>query len=525
MNNNVCNQTMYGSIPPCKMENTNCVIYYVVAKSSIRFCRIFEGKMVSYDTDSDRTSSTRKRTKKLYDAHCRQYRSRKIDRKAWNKLVLASTLCFIFMVGEGLGGYLSQSLAIATDAAHLLADFTSYVVSLMALWLSTRSASKQMPWGWHNAEVMGALISILLIWVVTGELVFLAIMRLIRREFEIDAKIMLITSLCGVLVNFIIGFTLRGHGHSHDVQDVVGGENINVRAAFIHVIGDILQSIGVCIAAIVIYVRPEWNIIDPICTFVFSALVLMTTFNILKDSMVKLSQPVPKEIDYNLVMADFVNIDGIEMVYNLKIWTLNGDKIALAAYVIIGPNVKPHTILAAVSRKIRQKHSFFEMTLRIEQRTSSASPSMKSLIDKGRIAKNDVDDLKASAKSKLSDEQLALFLMSRDNDQARARSAMVKYFKIRKMLPEVFADRNINNERLQSQLRVIRFFCVSPRRTPDNCSVVFIKLKDTDYRKVCFESCMKIIGMGLDAISYFDPPEGIVTIFDFQGVRTPRQCT
>lgn len=101
------------------------------------------------------------------------------------------------------GGYLSSSLAIATDAAHLLTDFASFMISLFALWVASRPPTRVMSFGWHRAEVLGALTSVLMIWVVTGILVYLAVQRVITRDFEIESTSMLITSGVGVAVNLV----------------------------------------------------------------------------------------------------------------------------------------------------------------------------------------------------------------------------------------------------------------------------------------------------------------------------------
>jgi len=101
------------------------------------------------------------------------------------------------------GGYLSSSLAIATDAAHLLTDFASFMISLFALWVGSRPATRVMSFGWHRAEVLGALTSVLLIWVVTGILVYLAVQRVTTRDFEIESTSMLITSGVGLVVNLV----------------------------------------------------------------------------------------------------------------------------------------------------------------------------------------------------------------------------------------------------------------------------------------------------------------------------------
>ena len=94
-------------------------------------------------------------------------------------------------------------MAIATDAAHLLTDFASFMISLFALWIATRPATRKMPFGWYRAEVIGALTSVLMIWVVTGVLVYMAVMRLVNDEFDIDSLVMLITSGIGVVVNIM----------------------------------------------------------------------------------------------------------------------------------------------------------------------------------------------------------------------------------------------------------------------------------------------------------------------------------
>jgi solute carrier family 30 (zinc transporter), member 2 len=143
------------------------------------------------------------------DSHCHDGQNdemealRKQNLIARRKLIIASILCLIFMIAEIVGGALANSLAIMTDAAHLLTDFASFMISLLALVLATRPATKRMSYGWHRAEVVGAMASVLLIWVVTGILVYLAVMRVISGQYEIDGLIMLITSSVGVVVNIM----------------------------------------------------------------------------------------------------------------------------------------------------------------------------------------------------------------------------------------------------------------------------------------------------------------------------------
>ena len=94
------------------------------------------------------------------------------------------------MTAEVVGGVLSNSLAIATDAAHLLTDFASFMISLFAIWMAGKPRSERMSFGWHRAEVLGAIVSVLMIWVVTGVLVYMAVMRLVTRQFEIQSEVL-----------------------------------------------------------------------------------------------------------------------------------------------------------------------------------------------------------------------------------------------------------------------------------------------------------------------------------------------
>ncbi|KAK1126572.1 hypothetical protein K0M31_004205 [Melipona bicolor] len=320
--------------------------------------------------------------------HCHRERNEEIDKKARKKLLLASTLCVIFMIAEIVGGVLSNSLAIATDAAHLLTDFASFMISLFSIWVANRPATKKMPFGWYRAEVIGALTSVLLIWVVTGILFYLAVERIIHKSFELNSTVMLITSAVGVAVNLVMGLSLHQHGHSHghnhghdshksnqrienekiDEEDLSRDKkNINVRAAFIHVLGDFIQSIGVFVAALVIYFKPNWSIVDPICTFLFSLLVILTTVAIIKDVMNVLMEGIPKGLEYSQVENTFMQIEGVVKVHNLRIWALSLDKTALSAHLAIKPGTSPHNILRTATRNIHDKYKFFEMTLQIEE--------------------------------------------------------------------------------------------------------------------------------------------------------------
>ncbi|NXD77592.1 ZNT8 protein, partial [Halcyon senegalensis] len=150
-------------------------------------------------------------------------------------------------------------------------------------------------------EILGALMSMIIIWMVTGLLTYLASMRLLHPDYNIDATVMLVTSACAVLANILLSLILHqtSHEHSHGAQgrehvsapvEKPALRNASVRAAFVHAIGDLFQSISVLISALIIFFKPEYKIADPICTFVFSIFVLATTVTILRDILIVLME-------------------------------------------------------------------------------------------------------------------------------------------------------------------------------------------------------------------------------------------
>uniref|UniRef100_A0A8C3WB53 Solute carrier family 30 member 2 n=1 Tax=Catagonus wagneri TaxID=51154 RepID=A0A8C3WB53_9CETA len=238
-------------------------------------------------------------------------------KRAWRQLCMASAFCLLFMIGEVI-------------------------------------------------EILGALLSVLSIWVVTGVLVYLAVERLISRNYEIEGGTMLITSGCAVVVNIIMGLILHqsGHGHGHDSSQQQ--ENPSVRAAFIHVIGDFLQSLGVLVAAYILYFKPEYKYIDPICTFLFSILVLGTTLTILRDVILVLMEGTPKGMDFTAVRDLLLSVEGVEALHNLHIWALTVTQPVLSVHIAIAQNTDAQAVLKAASACLQGKFHFHTVTIQIE---------------------------------------------------------------------------------------------------------------------------------------------------------------
>jgi len=292
--------------------------------------------------------------------------SAKMRRRGLIALVLALILTVIFMVGEVIGGYIAGSLAIMTDAAHLLTDVAALLLSLVAMHLAKRGPTSRMSFGYYRAEIMGALISVLMIWALIGILLYEAGERL-KSDAKlagetVDGMIMTIVGGGGLAVNvvnaFILGWGNATHGHSHGGHShgAKPGDdstrtkkhvfaNVNVQSAFIHVLGDCIQSLGVVVAGIVIWIgnkevygspnvaKSYFNLADPITTVVFGIVTLLTTLRLLKQIVSVLMERVPSHIDLKEVQRDMEAIAGVESVHDLHIWALTFGKVYLAVHI------------------------------------------------------------------------------------------------------------------------------------------------------------------------------------------------
>ncbi|KAK6746094.1 hypothetical protein RB195_012294 [Necator americanus] len=309
-------------------------------------------------TNSSENSSVDIETSKDGVEHAKGRRAEKV---LWAVALLSA----VFIIAEFAGGFFASSLAIMTDAGHMLSDLLSFVISILAIRTARQPPSKRLSWGYERAEVLGALISIIILWVLTTVLVLLAIERIVSNNLSVEADVMLITACVGVGFNIIMGAVLHfgggghghahhgGHGHSHSH----GGsdKNVNVRAAFIHVVGDLIQSIGVLIAALVIKFT-GWELADPICTFFFSVIVLFTTITVLRDIFFVLMEATPRHMDFNAVREDLAALQNVQSVHDLHMWSLNMDKTALSVHLAVDSSDHALSTVTAARQLIRQKY-------------------------------------------------------------------------------------------------------------------------------------------------------------------------
>lgn len=238
-------------------------------------------------------------------------------------------ICF-FLVIEIWGHLKTGSLSLLADALHLLVDIAGFVVSIFTLKLSKRGASGSMTFGYERAEVIGALFSVFFIWAAVIYLMIESFHKYLH-PIEIDGEVFLKISIAGLIVNLICVCVLHYNPHSHEGRK----QNLNMRATYVHVIGDIIQSVGVIVASTIIYFFKDAVIADILCTLFFAVLVLYTTFYVVRDAIRILVERTPREIDLEEIKQKILSMHKVLKVTDLRCWAISVNISCIALKVLI----------------------------------------------------------------------------------------------------------------------------------------------------------------------------------------------
>ena len=270
-----------------------------------------------------------------------------------SRLTCALFICILFAVSELIGGYLAGSLAIMTDAAHLFSDVASFGVSIFAICMSRRAPTYKFTFGMRRAETVGALLSVLIIWLITGVLIYEGVLRVKRivsdpQTKQIEGRLMFFVACGGVLVNVALMCVLsasgQSHSHSHGGGSSQHGHShsLSERAAYIHAIGDLVQSLGVVLAGGMIWWKSDgqegngwWQLADPICTFLFGILVLYTTKQIFTDVVNIFLMRAPVEADMESLLDSIIALPYVHSVHDFHAFSVSPDFPLVIGHVVV----------------------------------------------------------------------------------------------------------------------------------------------------------------------------------------------
>lgn len=272
------------------------------------------------------------------------------------KFKCAIFLSLAIFILEAAGGIWANSLALLSDALHVFMDVSSLALTWVALRLAERPPTDTRTFGLHRAETFAAFINGFTLTVVSV-LIFYEAMKRFQHPQEIHSQGMLLVAAIGFSVNLVVAFTLKGH----DAGD------LNIRSAFLHVLGDLLASAGVILGAIVISFT-GWNMVDPLISFGIGLAILFGSLGILRKSSHILLEGVPESMTYGDVERALRGIDGVEDVHELHIWSLCSNVSSLSAHVVVNDQKVSllAEIMGGINKAMLEQFNISHTTLQFE---------------------------------------------------------------------------------------------------------------------------------------------------------------
>lgn len=404
------------------------------------------------------------------------------------KLIGVVIICCLFIIAEAIGAYISESVAIFTDVAHLFSDLIGFIISLISVNLAKKQASLKHSYGYIRAEGVGALFSVVIIWGLTIWIFFKSVHKLIEKEYEsLKPEYMLISAFLGLFVNIIMAVYLHGHGHAHEhghghehghnhdnnhnhsdthihghdshlkhehehknkeenkhtnviegtyekniikniiftaadlsdekivkqdqnkddknggdeerqklnimshvdqlketrplikhhshknkgkknLSQVQANQSHNIQTAWIHILGDLVQSIGVVIFSIIIFIRRDWKFLDPIISIIFVIIATSFSIPVAKSIITMMLDTTPEDLDVESFILTLKSIKHVTEIHDLHIWNLTHGKPTMTAHILVSGNVEYTLKKATIEcRKIGIYHT----TIQVEKVTDT----------------------------------------------------------------------------------------------------------------------------------------------------------
>jgi cobalt-zinc-cadmium efflux system protein len=272
-------------------------------------------------------------------------------------LAVTAGLCLL----EIVGGWLTNSLALMTDAAHMATDVGALALTWFALWIGSRPATPQKTFGYYRAEILAAFVNGVLLCVVVA-FVLLEAWRRLHEPPAVAAGGMFAIAAAGLAVNVFVAARLRAHRHA----------SMNLRGAYLHVMSDLLGSVGALLAALVI-VTTGWTLADPVASMVIALLILRSAWRLVGEAVDVLMEGVPPHVDLAALQRALEQVEGIGEVHDLHVWTLTTGRYALSAHAVVDGRRGHDAVLDAMTDLCLARFRIDHVTIQIEGQSRRAS--------------------------------------------------------------------------------------------------------------------------------------------------------
>jgi len=275
-----------------------------------------------------------------------------------NGLAVTALLC----VAELVGGWLTNSLALMSDAAHVFTDLAALGLTLFALWICDRPASESKTFGYYRAEILAALVNGVVLWVVVVFIVAEA-WRRFQAPPPVAGRGLLVLALAGLVVNVLVARRLREHSAA----------SLNLRGAYLHVLSDLLGSLGAAGAGLVI-VLTGWNAADALASALIAALILVGSWALVREAVDVLMEAVPAHVDLDALRRSLERVPGTDEVHDLHVWSLTTGRYALSAHAVVAvDHDADDAILAAMAAVCAREFRIEHVTIQIEHESRRAA--------------------------------------------------------------------------------------------------------------------------------------------------------
>jgi cobalt-zinc-cadmium efflux system protein len=284
-------------------------------------------------------------------SHSAQHSAKQNGKK---HLIIALSITACWFVIELAGGLYANSLALLADAAHMLTDLAALGLSLFALTISTRPATHSKTFGYLRAEILAALANGIFL-ILIALYIFYESYRRFGMPEEVKSLPMLVVAMTGLFANIATAGLLYRSRH----------ENLNLRGAFLHVLGDTLGSLGAIIAGVLMMAR-QWYLADPIVSTIVSALVLYSSWELVAESVDVLLESAPRHLKIANILADLGKLNGVASVHDLHVWSITSEMTAMSCHLVLRANEDAGSVLAESSRLMQERYSIDHTTIQIE---------------------------------------------------------------------------------------------------------------------------------------------------------------
>ena len=281
----------------------------------------------------------------------------KIQNRSKRTLWMTLGFTLFFAIVEVIGGIVSNSLALLSDSAHMISDVLALGLSMVAVYMATRKSTKKYTFGYLRFEMIASFLNGLALIVIAVGIFIEGIQRMITPQ-DIDLKIMLTIAFVGLAVNIILTYILS--------QSAKDEENLNIRSALWHFIGDLLSSIGIIVSAVIIYYT-DFVLMDPIISIVVAAIICTGGAKIVKESYLILMETVPEKFVLDTIRYDIKQIPGIHDVHEFHLWSISTDHYSLTAHIFIDEKTDSLEVINQVNHLLKEKYQIIHTTIQVEK--------------------------------------------------------------------------------------------------------------------------------------------------------------